>query len=311
MKFFLILLALCLLSPSSVFGKDVSKCQDEACVRSAVVGAASIASPDQFCKSLQGKKHEFFDDSLEEICHLIVARKKAGERTKFKCDNQVMTDWTMSMSNFTLPIYNDHLYKQVPQHLKLVQKIKGLGYNNSTIYNTYVFSRSQRTTDSDGTEKSFDFKTYFCITKEKPQHYIPYFYAFNVSKEKEKQHVYRYLEAPPFQNDPIFEQPPHVKIKAKDYVMIDFNKDGFQDFVWIEAKSLKYYVVGLCLYKKGDACEMAESNPPIELKPFSPAFNLKVKPGQEITLEVKDEPETPVVQTFRFGYKKGKLQLKK
>lgn len=265
---------------------NLSECTNEGCIKEFVDNAPDISNPDSFCKVLKGKYHGFFgDDSLEEICHLNVATKKAFSRGSLKC----VDDFDLDLSGKTKLVskfYHNAVFDQIPENIKPpidCNKNTCGGNTGGTIYDSYNFSTNTHFEEY-GNLVPARFKTYMCVAEEGFKRYIPYFYALYVGEGVSQKLYFGYLDKVPFANDPIIQQliglddDKDIYITDEQYKLVDFNSDGFKDLVFFGHEQ-----VGLCLYKKGSSkCDLVKS-PKAEFD-FMPEIEMNVIVGKSIVV---------------------------
>lgn len=183
--------------------KDLTACNKDDCFYKIITRDKPTTFSFNDCKALDNKTaDDLFKTDLGMLCRLVIARNEASFRKTDPCQNSASLnpDFDLSLkNNLELETYNFKLQEQVLKANKISQLDKSDAYNNSTIYNTYVYD--YQTNEAKGLKRPISFATYVCITKDR--HYTPYFYTLTVD---DKLTAMDFVETPPVL-DPIGSTP--------------------------------------------------------------------------------------------------------
>lgn len=271
------------------------------------------------CKAYDGKIGTgFFKTKLGVVCRLHVARYQAAVRKTRPCvdDGSPNPDWNNKLSDIPLWIHARELYKRAPAALRDTVQIEQGGYNNSTIYGTYVLGFTNTVYQSgDKPRLKYVFNTYFCQAKNRQGtlYYQPYFYV--VSKQQRQRHekdwtlVGRkmvYVARPPFTGIKVLQQLPRsVNFGVKVFKLGDFNGDGHKDLIYAQSIGFKDYRPGVCLYTKGsNSCTVVTAQKTVASKIFFQRVDLQWKPKHSITIVVREKSNRKPADRFVYRYRK-------
>lgn len=310
---------------ATVSASLATNCETERCLRQLIFKSPSASIKSSVCKVYDGRKSKsIFKSDMGVICRLQIARRKAGTRKVRPChdDGSMSPDWNIELSSWPLWFHARAIYAQTPKALRALARLEKSGYNNSTIYDTYVLGLTKSIFYRDVKKPSqrFRFDVYFCQTVDgvHPKFYQPYFYV--ISKEQKSKGAkdwsligkkMAYIDKPPLARVKVLRQMPRsVKSDFKTFELVDFNQDGKKDVIFIEELGHNQYRPGVCLYAKGKAsCKKIVADTTIKSKIFFQKVGMTWKINKQITIIVREESANKKPdERYLYRYRNGHFQ---
>jgi hypothetical protein len=300
---------------------SILQCANENCLRSSILELPLQKYSENDCSKFKNKYSDsVYEENMELLCRLFIARDEASRRTHYPCiyEKSLNPDYSMDLSDIPLWFYSDTLYASLPKVVKPESMPDVDAYNNSTTFATYDLARTWEQKQEEGVIK-YKFDIFVCRARENNQtFYIPYFIAFGkagpiVNIETYYRYTYTWLEyvkVPPLQNIPVLRQIPISEFSDRHelYLLFDFDGDGSQDYAFVDAHIPQYYQAGVCLYQKNAAnCKLILADKKSVSNIIQAVPNLQIiKKNMIITVKDKYKVEKP--EKFTYKYENSKLK---
>ena len=317
---------LLILSTNTYAASPIEACKDYECLYNKIYKDTAANFKYSDCEVLDGKKSiDFLSGDMGELCRLYVARKEAGGRNKSACfdDGSMNPDWSMSISSAPMFLPFREIYNSLPNDFKDIADFDpNGGYNNSTIYKTYVYSKSSsRSYKNSGKKDKVELEVYFCQTKldEKAFMYIPYFYIArkyhkgeSMKDLKLESRKMEYIATPSLINEKVLGQfPTSLRRDVSNFELIDLNSDGHNDLVFLHEKNgYKNYHLEACIYNpKETNCRHLESNDGVKSDIWHQQMEIKKLSNGNYELVVKNKNDDSKFEKFRFKFSDQGFEL--